>query len=190
MTKSLIVLLSGWAGSGKDAAAALLIEEMQFDRRAFADPLKEEVSLKTGIPVEIFHTRRCKDSPICGDRTPRQLLLEHARVARATDPDIYTRRIAESIRKSNEPRFVISDWRYRREYEFLAQEEATILRGRIVRSSVTPSIDPSEHDLDNESFDFTIVNDGCISDLRDNIKSAVRHALYYGTTGTFIHVGS
>jgi hypothetical protein len=32
----IILMLSGWAGSGKDAAAALLLEEMGFIRFAFA----------------------------------------------------------------------------------------------------------------------------------------------------------
>ena len=36
----MIIMLSGWAGSGKDAAASLLLEEMDCVRFAFADSLK------------------------------------------------------------------------------------------------------------------------------------------------------
>jgi len=188
--KPLIVLLSGWAGSGKDAAASLLVEEMQFDRVAFADALKEDVSRATSIPIHYFNEVSYKDTPLQGIRkTPRDLLLEHALAARAEDPDIYSRRIAARIRplSSALQHIVVSDWRYTREYEFMKKNlDAHIVRGRILRSLITPSSDPSEHDLDNEIFDFTIVNDGCISDLRDALKHVIRDIKQSMTATRFI----
>jgi len=166
-----IILLSGWAGSGKDAAAILLMEEMSFDRLAFADALKEEVSRISGLPLHLFFDRALKDTPIGDtDVTPRQLLLQHALIIRATDPDIYARKIAAMCGS----RTVISDWRYRREYEYMANQGFTVIRVRITRASVRPSDDPSEHDLDNEPFDAVIANDGSVSDLRDSLKAAIR----------------
>ena len=61
--RTMIILLSGWAGSGKDAAA-LLLEEMNFVRLAFADAIKIEVAAATGIPLDTFHDHRLKDIPI------------------------------------------------------------------------------------------------------------------------------
>ena len=34
---TIIIMVSGWAGSGKDAAASILMDELGFQRLAFAD---------------------------------------------------------------------------------------------------------------------------------------------------------
>ena len=75
---SVIIMLSGWAGSGKDAAASILMDELGFQRFAFADPLKHDVARETGISLEHFYSRHLKDSPIEFDGemiTPRALLI-------------------------------------------------------------------------------------------------------------------
>lgn len=175
MTGPLVFLLSGWSGSGKDAAAHLLREEMRFERLAFADVLKSDVSQKTGVPLHYFHDRELKDT---GVPTPRQLLIDEARVQRLQDPDIYSRRVADIIRTTmRSKRYVITDWRYRREYDYFASElgdHVRIIRGRIIRSGIIPSDDPTEHDLDHETFDIVLRNDGTISDLRDALSRLLR----------------
>ena len=174
MTKPLVILLSGWAGSGKDSAAELLVEEMAFVRVAFADTLKAEVSTAYRLPLSIFHNA-FKDRYIESVKaTPRQLLIQHAADRKRKDPHVYSRAVVAQI--DTRGRWVRSDWRYRHEYAFLKENlpEAHIVRGRILRSSVVPDDDLSEHDLDDEPVDFTVTNDGCISDLRDAIKAAVR----------------
>jgi len=186
----IVILLSGWAGAGKDAAASLLADEMSFERLAFADALKEDVSHATGLPLDLFHNHSLKDQPIIGSKTPRDLLLSHGATARAVDPDIYVRKIASHIQLAlteqkerflqSEPRFVISDWRYLREMTFLRNTFGNHIRlvcGRINRDSVKPSQDPSEHELDDAFVDFTIDNNDGISHLRDEIKATVRSVL-------------
>ena len=179
-----ILLLSGYAGSGKDAAASLLMEECGFQRFAFADALKDLVADRTGIPVTIFHSSQ-KDtvtppSSKYHPKTYRDLLLEIAREERAKDLDVFSRIVAEQIQDSIGGRFVISDWRYKREESFLQSvlDPAVyhITRIRIHRPSVTPSADPTEHDLDDERMDIVIQNDGWISDLRDKVHSAFRRS--------------
>ncbi len=166
-----ILMLSGWAGSGKDAAATLLCEEFGFQRTAFADALKEDVAAATGIPVALFHDAAAKDYPLEG-ATPRSLLIQHALAARATDPDIYSRRVAELLVGSQDQKTVISDWRYPREYEYLqrALPDAKILRVRIVRPTVTQRNTDSEMALDGEPMDFVIHNDAGVAALRDSLK--------------------
>ena len=161
-----IFLLSGWSGSGKDVVAWLLIQEMQFERLAFADGLKSDVSKKSGIPLHYFHDRELKDT---GSPSPRQLLLSEARAQRANDPDIYCRRVADTIHNKC---YVITDWRYRREYDYFASKfdgRCRLIRGRIIRPGIFPSDDPSEHDLNHESFDIVLHNNGTINDLRDTL---------------------
>jgi hypothetical protein len=167
-------MLSGWAGSGKDAAATLLCEEFGFQRVAFADALKEDVAAATGIPVALFHDTATKDYPLEGV-APRSLLIQHALAARATDPDIYSRRVAELLSVSQEQKTVISDWRYPREYEYLRRTipDAKILRVRIVRPTVTQRNTASEKALDGEQMDVVIRNDAGIAGLRDALKGVV-----------------
>ena len=177
MTK-LVVLLSGWAGSGKDAAAELLVEEMGFERLAFADALKAEVSKALQIPLSFFRDRLLKDRHLDSyGASPRELLVRYAAIRKQVDPDIYSRIVASYIQERSRSRsIVISDWRYRHEYAFLTQalHDTVLVRGRITRASILPNEEPSEHDLDEEKMDFTIANDGSISDLRDAIKADVK----------------
>jgi hypothetical protein len=49
-------------------------------------------------------------------------LLQHALAARAKNPDIYATQVAEKIIDEGLSRVVISDWRYKREYDYLARE--------------------------------------------------------------------
>jgi hypothetical protein len=173
-----ILLLSGYARSGKDSVANLLEEECGFRRFAFADALKEMVAAHTGIPVSMFHSQQ-KDTAILSisPKTYRDLLIEVADQKRAIDPDIFSRIVASQIVESDASYVVISDWRYKREESFLRSilDPATyhIQRGRVIRSTVIPSEKPIEHDLDGEPMDVVIPNDGSISDLRDAVHSAV-----------------
>jgi dephospho-CoA kinase len=187
-TKPLIVLLSGWAGSGKDAAAALMVEEMCFIRHAFADSLKHDVATRTGIPVATFHSY-VKNKPLTGPppeeyqtaKTPRDILIQHAAAMRSANPNIYAEHVAADILTSQDLRHVISDWRYPNEYQHICEttgSAATVLRGRIVRSSVAPLDEETEHYLDAEPMDFVIQNDGSISDLRDSIRAALHSYMH------------
>jgi len=182
----LLVMISGWARVGKDAAASLMTDEMGFRRLAFADALKEDVAAATDLPVETFHLAS-KDAPLANicrayptARSPRDLLLQHAAAARAKNPDIYATQVAEKIIDEGLSRIVISDWRYKREYNYLRSEfpEYRILRLRINRHGVSGSPEPSEHDLDEEPMDAIIQNNGGISDLRDLLKAALRTTLH------------
>ena len=178
-----VLLLSGRAGCGKDAAASLLLDEVNFIRFAFADVLKQDVADRYGLSLSLFHTA-AKDVPLPAfkGKTPRTLLLDHARIARSIDLDVYARRVATAIKEAialGHRRIVISDWRYRREYEFLERElmgYATILCLRITRHVTdTPTInDPSEIDLVTQPMHGMIDNDASISDLRDALKSFLR----------------
>lgn len=180
-TCPVVLLISGWATSGKDAAASLLVEEADFLRIAFADALKEDVARTHFLPIELFHDPSTKDKVISlKGVTPRKLLLDHAKRARAIDPDVFARAVANDIQEAIDAgvsRIVISDWRYMREYDFLYREllgVATIITCRITRHGVAPSADPSEHDLDTQPMHAMIDNDGSIRDLLTMLKAMLR----------------
>ena len=179
-----IVMLSGWSGSGKDAAASLMIEEMQFHRLAFADAVKQECSTLYGLALERFYRGkdRALEHPIPAwptARTPRDLLLLHAADARVKDDELFARMVATDIRDSDAQRIVISDWRYHVELETLRSEfpDARFVTVRIYRTGINQSANPSEHNLDGMIPDVTIHNDGSISDLRDALKARLRPSL-------------
>lgn len=179
-TPPLVVLLSGWAGSGKDTAAALLVDELEFVRLAYADALKEDAAQLTGIPLSVFHSVR-KNAPLTVPvaafpeaRSPRDLLIQRAAAMRTIAPDTYATTVATQIGSSG--CYVVSDWRYVNEYDVMRctiPKDANLLRVRVVRSDMPALTDPTEHYLDNEVFDAIVQNDGSISDLRDNIKAIV-----------------
>lgn len=186
--KPVVVLLSGWAGSGKDAAAALIVEELDFFRLSFADALKREIADMTNIPLEVFHDGR-KNNPLPNcvaefptAQTPRDIMIQRAATVRSTNPNHYAELVSDRIVTEGGWRYVISDWRYPNEYETLLTTLTghAFLRVRVVRPGVVPLPEPSEHQLDNAIFDATIYNDGSISDLRDSIKAVVRPLLHSG----------
>jgi hypothetical protein len=171
-----LLLLSGWAGAGKDAAAAILCDNHDFQRFAFADPLKKAVAEATGLPPSRFE-RPYKDQPLSATdpRTPRDLLIAHADAARAIEPDIYSRAIVTEILASGARHVVISDWRYRREGAVVAEALAAagwrIVKARVSRPGVIPSSAPIEHDLDEFPMDWYIQNNGSLADLASKVTA-------------------
>lgn len=179
-TPSQIVMLSGWAGSGKDTVANILTSEHGYTRFAFADALKYDVHECTGIPMQILHSPYMKMEalpfPIDGFPdavTYRDVIIQHAARQRALDNDIYSRKVVDEIRAKKPARVVISDWRYQREYEVLkdAFPEVTI-RKVAIRNSSVPQMDiPSEHDLDDVPMDTIVHNNSTLTDLALIVKT-------------------
>lgn len=60
----MILLLNGYRGSGKDEAAAYLVDKYGFERKAFADPLKEITAEAYDIPLSWMHDRILKESAL------------------------------------------------------------------------------------------------------------------------------
>jgi hypothetical protein len=181
-----IVMLTGWSGCGKDAAATLMIEEMHFARFAFADAVKEECATLYGLPLDRFYhgKDRTLERPVISwpsARTPRDLLLLHAADARKKDDSLYARMVAHAIKDSDAQRIVISDWRHHVEMETLRANfpDAQIITVRIMRTAVTQRPEHNEHELDGVPPHITIHNDGSISDLRDAIKSRLRPYIHH-----------
>ena len=172
-----IVFLSGWAGSGKDTVADYLAFHYGFHRIAFGDFLKRDVAKEKGIPLAAFYDRGLKDTVIPGsdNKTPRDLLLQHARKARAVDLDVYARQaVTEILALDPSIPIVISDWRYQRELQFLQDHfKDGITTVRIERAGIAPSSDETEHDLDYFCFDHTIQNNGSIQELYESSQILV-----------------
>lgn len=59
-----VVAVSGWAGSGKDTLANLLIKEYGFKRIGFADPLKDNVARDFGFDRASLDDQAQKNLPL------------------------------------------------------------------------------------------------------------------------------
>lgn len=174
-----MILISGWAGAGKDEIAKFFVTRAGFTRFAFADTLKDDVAESTGLPRSLFE-RPFKDQPIPSiflstlteqqneylkalleelhlvTPTPRDLLLLHAEKERAKDPDIYARKTVSNILRADTKRAVISDWRMIREGEFVEGElrglkdtKWTLLHIRVNRPGLPSPTPVIDHELDS-----------------------------------------
>ena len=151
----ILILLSGWSQSGKDSVAKILVESYDFQRFAFADPIKEDVAASHKIPVEWCHDQK-KKAELLGDtgRTLREEIIRVAEGARQVDPGCWARKLSVHLLreiKHGQSKFVISYWRNLEELLTLQKcvPGLHILPIRVVRQSqlISPVPDKTEYSL-------------------------------------------
>lgn len=174
MPKPLILLISGWAHSGKDSIAKILVESYDFQKYAFADPIKQKVAADEHIPLEWCYDQKKKAEPLPSnpERSLREELIRVAEEARELDKAIWANVISEKIQKAvkkGKTKFVISDWRMMEELWALQKllPEAVIVPLRVIRPSqlVSPVPDWTEYSLLGFPFWKIIYNSGTILKL-------------------------
>lgn len=180
MPQPLIIFISGWSHAGKDAVAKILVESYDFQKFAFADPVKHQVSKNLSIPLEWCYDQSKKGDIVTSDpgkRTLRDILIHTAESAREEDPEIWGRTIGEKIQKSasrGKRRFVISDWRMLEELWAVqkANPDALIVPIKVERPSqlVSPVPDPTEYSLLGFPFWKVIYNNGTIRKLLQQVS--------------------
>jgi hypothetical protein len=171
-----IFLITGYAGSGKDAAGKVL-QKLGYKRYAFADMLKIQCAQKYDFPFELTQTQEGKSTVVVPTTLPaktvRQVLIEEAALMKElhNDPAYWAKLLAESIKLDQPTKVVITDWRYNAEIEHFQNEfrASPITTLRIQRPSVVQSEDPSEHELDNCPCNYTIVNEGTLEQFEETI---------------------
>jgi hypothetical protein len=168
-----ILMVSGYAGSGKDALSELFIPH-GYKTYAFADAVKTFVAETHGFPINLTYSQEGKATQILSTKTKkthtvRQLLINDSLEMKIlhNDPAFWAHKVAGQINISRHQQIIISDWRYKAEINYLVSRfpDSIIKKIRIFRKSVTPINDPSEHDLDDYDFDYIVHNTGTLSDL-------------------------
>lgn len=186
-----LIGLSGYARSGKDEAAKILVEEFGFKRVAFADKLREvlyqlnpivnfDVVGKTNIYVQDVidewgwdgHKETAFGPEIrrllqrLGTEAGRQTLWDNIWVdAALTGHD-------------EDASIVVTDCRFPNEAQAIVERGGKVFR--IKRPGVGPAvgvdgtIHKSETSLDDWIFDGYIINDGTLEDYRVSVRQAAR----------------
>jgi hypothetical protein len=169
-----IILISGYSGSGKDTLADLFLP-MGFKKYAMADSLKSFTSDRHGFPFNLTQSQEGKATLVKStlthkEVTVRQLLIDDSLEMKLTsqDPAFWARILAKKLREELPEYVIISDWRYKEELNHLKTifPDAEMKKIRVIRDNVCPSKDPSEHDLDNFSFNYVVRNNGSLDVLK------------------------
>lgn len=146
----IIIGLSGYAGSGKDAIGAVLAHR-GYERRAFADPLKD-VARRIGWDGE-------------KDDAGRTLLQELGSAVRDV---LGATTWVDAALAAMPERVVVTDVRYRNEAAAIKEAGGRIVR--VVRPGYGPAnAHGSEVDLDGWPFDAVIPNTGSLVELRRKV---------------------
>jgi hypothetical protein len=170
----MIIGLSGYARSGKDTVAKILVEEYAFERIAFADKIREllfEINpvLAEGQTLNELVTDYGWE--IAKTQPKVRSLLQSVGVACRTvlGDDIWIHALWNELQLYDK-HYVISDVRFKNEADFVREAGGQLWR--INRASINPVNNHiSESDLDDYTFTQTIDNDGSIDDLKALIKS-------------------
>jgi hypothetical protein len=171
----MIIGLTGYAQSGKDTVASILVENYGYQRVAFADPIRDLLyatnpMLKEGYRVkglvDVYGWDRVKvDYP-----EARRLLQDLGVGARKTFGDMFW--VKQALRQVNpDGKYVITDVRYPNEAKALREYGGSQI-WRVRRLGVDPvNSHESESAMDGEKVDQIFVNNGTIGDLKSLIKT-------------------
>ena len=165
----IIILLSGWAGAGKDATAGLL-NAYGYKRYAFADYLKWQVAGEYKFPLQWCYTQSGKQQKLdsADGKTVRDILILRGQQIRAEkgNPGYFAERTANQILDTFCEKAVISDWRLKCELQTLKEfffMNTKIITVRVNRTGQEDSLvkdSLTEHELDDFPFDVVIENPG------------------------------
>ena len=167
-----IIGFAGRKGSGKDTCADFLVNELGFQKQAFAAPLKnfcQQLFLLTddqlwGDKRDIIDTRY--------QLTPRQLLQKFGTdfIRDQVSPTFWVDRFADWCKQQSQS-IVVSDVRFDNEVNIIKQ-----LGGRVYRVERSPScLSLDKHKSESaetlSNLHGVIRNDGSLSDLRAHVLS-------------------
>lgn len=168
----MIIGLSGYAQSGKDTIANILVDKHGWKQLAFADKIREFLlaadSGQLKVEVDTFGWDMVKQDPDI--RASLQAVGVAAR--QVFGEYFWVDQVMAQVVKDGS-HYVITDVRFPNELE--AIHSAGGLVGRISRLGVDAVNEHvSEHALANSQFDFRIENDGDLKELEETVEWALR----------------
>ncbi len=176
-----IVGLSGYARSGKDTAAQVLVDRFGFKRVAFADTLRSMLYAINPVVPDSIHGRvaelvDAEGWDVAKEQYPevRQLLQRLGTEAgrNILGEDVWVDAAMRNLHPAG--RYVFTDVRFRNEALAVTSFQVNGELWRIERTGVGPANDHvSEVGLDDWEFDTIILNQG-LAEFRDTVKSIAR----------------
>lgn len=193
MNDRMIIGVGYKAGSGKDEVANILVRKHGFLKASFAGKLKQDCIHMFGWDPDWPYTAEGKATvcPVTG-RTVREVLQLYGEMMRRTfGDDIWIRLLFRELEQDQINSVVISDVRYRNEFDFIKKIGVLCRVDRpehLRAQSVTQGIEghPSETELDGvKGWHAILVNDSSLDKLKEgvdrmvNTYSELRHGLKY-----------
>jgi hypothetical protein len=176
----MIIGLSGYARSGKDEVAKILMEEYGYKRIAFADKIRELLLetnplIKDGFRVEGVVDAYGWDQAKVLFPEIRNLLQDLGVGARKVfDDSFWIGQVFYSM--DVDINYVITDVRFVNEAETIKSNNGKIWR--IKRNGVEAvNNHVSEHDMDGYQVDQILKNEGTLDDLRTMVRDRMELAL-------------
>lgn len=185
-----LVALSGYARTGKDTVAQILVDNHGFTRVAFADKLRE--ALYAFNPIV-----RVNDDDSVNFMYLQTLVDEVGwEEAKKFSPDVreYQQRLGTEVGRdvlgrdvwviaalggldySQGQRYVVTDCRFPNEADYIWTHGGILVR--VERPGVGPANSHiSEVGLDNHLFDLRLLNDGTVDDLAGDIAELIGVAI-------------
>jgi hypothetical protein len=192
----MIIGLSGYAKSGKDTVADIIIsiDSNQWVVKKFSGKLKQIASLLTGIDINKFEDQDFKDQimPLEWVEQWVEGTTKYYKIMKVRDflQKLGTEAVRDGLHKNawvnalmydyygiydidtdvtNMPNWIITDCRFPNEFEAIRQAGGVVVR--ISRDGVKPvNAHPSEIALDGFDFNYVIENNGSLEDLKRSVN--------------------
>jgi len=177
----MIIGLSGYARSGKDEVAKILVEDYGYKRVAFADKIRDLLletnpQVKDGFRVESVVSAYGWDQAKVLFPEIRNLLQRLGVGARKVFGDEFW--VAQALKQVHfEENWVITDVRFTNEADRIKQYDNSQL-WRVKRTGVDAvNGHVSEHDMDGYPVDMILKNEGTLENLRTMVRNRMEFAL-------------
>lgn len=183
----LLIGFTGKAGSGKDTAASMLLEDMTGYRRAFADPLKRAAREIFLLTHDQMNDPVLKEQPIpfWNDLSPRKILQLFGTegMRHVFGGDVWTKRAALDLQSLiSQQRYesipyelvVYTDCRFDNEAKWVRENGGLVIEiQRPDCFEVGIGGHQSEQGPNPDLINISLVNAGTLDDLRESIREVI-----------------
>ena len=166
----LVIGFAGKARSGKDTAGAYLVDQYQFLRYSFAQPLKEATKIMFSLTDKQIENKEKPAEP--WGRSPRELYQKVGTdIARNIDVNVWVKGADIFMQKNPGRSIVVTDVRFSNEAYWIRNKGGVVV---FLESKTRGIYENSEHSSENglssEDVDIVIQNDGTINALYEKIE--------------------
>lgn len=181
----MIIILKGSAGSGKDTLANYIATKYNFKKLAFADPLKEIVSIISGWNIELVKGDT-KESRIFRETEKHEdFNLTCRQMLQKVGTDVFRYNFDDKIwikillkKLNNEDKFIITDCRFKNEFLDIKDKYDNVF---IVHIDRTTNNNISNHVSENIPYfdeELKINNNGTIDDLFKSFDEEISNKIF------------